>query len=716
MCISSEVRAQSPADSIAALMADTLGSVSTLTDSLPPITPTDSVQKDTVMLTAPRKGALDDKVDYAAKDSIVIFGNGTAMLFGQGDVTYKTINLKADYMRVKLDSSTVYAAGVRDSVGDLQGIPKFSDNGQEYESNELTYNLKTKRGFIRHAVTQQGDGYVISEQTKRNNDGILTMAQGKYTTCDDHDDPHFYLALTKAKVKPGKYIATGPAYMVLADVPLPLAIPFGYFPFTNSYSSGVVIPSFDDNSQRGLGLRNGGYYFAINDYVDLELLGEIYTNRTWGITAQSKYVRRYKYSGNFNFTYRNDKVSEKDLPDYTEMTNMSIRWSHRQDAKASPYSTFSASVDFSTSGYNRSNINYYNDPNLTSQNTKSSSVSFSQRFPNSPFSITATAQVTQRSRDSTINLMLPSVNISMSSIYPFKRKNAVGKDRWYEKISMNYSGVLSNSIETKEDRILQANFFREWKNGMRHSIPLSASFNLFKYISISPSINLTDRMYFKSVEQQWDSVTNTVVSSDHYGFYNVFDFSLSVSASTKLYGFYIPVRKIFGDKIDRIRHVITPQIGFSYNPDFGSDFWGYYSSYVNNIGQTVSYSRFQNSLYGSPGQGKNGSITYSLANNLEMKVRNDNDTTGKAPFKIISLIDKLSISGNYNLMADSMNWSNIGVELRIKLWKSYSLNLNTSLDPYLYELNANGQPVHVNKLRWNHGKFPRWNGTSISVP
>lgn len=671
-----------------------------------------------------KDGSLDSPVHYVANDSIVLFYNGTACLHGQGDITYKTMNLKADFVRVNMDSSLIYASGVEDTLGDLQGQPKFSDGGEEYQSNEMTYNLKTKKGYIRHAVTQQGEGYVVAERTKKNENDEMYMAEGKYTTCDDHEHPHFYLALTKAKVKPGKYIATGPAYMVLADMPLPLAIPFGYFPFNNKYSSGLIMPTFDDNSQRGLGLRHGGYYFAINDYVDAEITGEIYTNKTWAVELNSHYVKRYKFSGDFRFSYRSDKTSEADLPDYTEATNMSIIWTHRQDPKANPYSNFTASVNFTTSGYNRSNVNYYNDPYLTSQNTKSSSVTYTQRFPNSPWSLTLSAQVTQRTRDSTINLTMPSLNINMSRVYPFKRKKAVGKEKWYEKIALSYTCNMQNSIETKENKLLKSSFLDDWKNGIKHFIPISASFTLFKYVSVTPTINITDRMYFKRLDKMYDTVQNKVVEQYRHGFYNVFDFNAGIQISTKLYGFYIPVRKIFGDKIDRIRHVITPSIGFTYNPDFGGKPWNYYGTYLspytdsegNRQWQENSYSHYEGSLYGTPGKGKYGALTFSLANNIEMKIRNDKDTTGKQPFKVISIIDNFSLSGSYNFMADSLNLSPIDMNVRIKLWKNYTLNFSTRWDPYLYELNAAGQPVHVNKYRVNHGKFFRWSGTSISIP
>ena len=689
------------------------------------IAKTDSIlsKKDSINSTVKKANQIDADIIYSAQDSIVFLGNGTGFLFGKSDVKYKNINLKAEYIRVKMDSSTVYAHGKVDSLGKKIGEPVFSENKTEYNSRELTYNLRTKKGYIRQAVTKQGEGIVISDKTKKQSNDILCLSNGKYTTCDNTDHPDFYLDITRGKLRPGKFIVAGPAYLVIEDVPLPIALPFGFFPFTDKYSSGILMPTFQDELTRGFGLTNGGYYFAINDYADLELRGDIYTKGTWSLTANSNYVKRYKYRGSLSISYREDVMSEKDLPDYSKASNMSIRWSHSQDQKANPYFNFSSSVNFSTSGYNRSNINSYYNPNLNSENTKSSSVSFTQRFPESPFNISGSMLINQRTKDSTISMTLPNLSISMSRIYPFKRKDAVGKERWYEKISMSYSGTLENSINTKESKLLTSSFSRDWKNGMRHNIPISATFDLFKYISISPSINYNERWYLTSVNKSWDNVHQIVKTDTVSKFSRVYDFNMGVTASTKLYGFFIPVRSIFGDKIDRIRHVFTPSVGFSYMPDFGAPFWGYYGTYTipsNSLvqhDQQVQYSHYENSLYGTPGVGKSGSINFSVTNNLEMKVRNDKDTTGTKPFNIISLIDNLSLNGSYNMAADSMQWSIFSASIRLKLFKDYSISLSGSFDPYMYDLSSDGKSlIRVNKLRWANGGFPMFLGTSFSLP
>ncbi len=672
-------------------------------------TNTDSISK-----KKPTTQKIDDEIIYQANDSIVFLGTGKAYLYGQGDVTYKSINLKADFIKMNMDSSTISATGKMNDSGQLEGLPVFKDGDAEYNSKELSYNFNTKKGFIRQAVTQQGEGYVLSDKTKITEGETLCIQDGKYTTCSDHDHPHFYLHLTKAKIKPKDYIVTGPAYLVLLDVPLPVALPFGFFPFTEEYSSGIIVPTYGDEFTRGFYLRNGGYYFAFNDYFDLALTGEIYTKGTWGISAASSYVKRYKFRGNININYREDVMGEKDLPDYSIGKNLKISWSHTQDSKANPYQTFSANVNFSTSGYETNNINSYYNSELLSQNTKSSSISFTQRFPESPFSISLNVLATQRTKDSVINLSLPDITVNMSRIYPFKRKKAIGKELWYEKIALSYSGQISNSIETKESKLLTSSFTRDWKNAANHYIPISASFNLFRYISVTPSANYQERWYLKSIKKDWDNDNQTLTIDTVSGFYRVYDFNMGINAQTKLYGFYTPIRAIFGDKIDRIRHVITPSVGFSYRPDFGNPFWNYWDTYNKN-GSEVVYSRFENALYGTPSRGESGSINFSLANNLEMKVKEKMDTVTNEPiYKKISLIDNFSFSGSYNLAADSMNWSNISANIRIKIFKDFNINLSGSFEMYKYALNTSGNPVRVNTLRWSAGELPRLIGTGTS--
>jgi len=681
-------------------------------------------------------------IEYSCKDSIVLLKNGTAMLHGESDLKYQTMELTSDFIRVKMDSSLIYARGTLDTIdNELIGSPVFKEGNDSYESKELTYNLKTQKGLIREVVTEQGEGYIVADKTKKTGKDEMAMSGGRYTTCDNHEHPHFYLQMTKAKVKPGDYIATGPAYLVVGDVPMPLAVPFGFFPFTSKYSSGLIMPTFGDDYSRGLYLRGLGYYFALNDYMDLELTGDIYTKGTWAVYASSKYIKRYKFSGNLSINYRWDVTGEKGLPDYSVAKNLRIQWTHQQDAKANPYSTFSASVNFSTSGYNRSNINSYYNGQLNSENTKSSSISYTQRFPDSPWMLSLSAMVSQQTRDSTLTLTLPDLSVSMSSIYPFKRKVKVGKERWYEKIKLSYSGnarIAVNNI--KEDYLFKSDFLKDWKTGIKHNVPISASWTVLKYLNITPSITMTDRMYFQREDREWNEATQSLQRDTTAGFFNVFDFNASVSFSTKLYGFYTPSKKLFPkSKVEKFRHVFTPTMSFTYKPDFGTEGWGYYGKYnetvyyadsVDEFGRKVpkldemgnpmyvtqEYSRYQNGMYGTASKGLQANLSFSLGNNLEMKMRNDKDSTGNNPYKVVSIIDAFNITGGYNFAADSMNWNNFGVNLRIKIPKvNYTINLSTSLDPYMYELNALGNPVRTNKQYWSNGMFPHWSGTSTSL-
>ncbi len=704
-------------DSLTVLSIDTIPSFAP--DSLSAILLPDSVAS-LAADTIPRSSsALDAPVSYEASDSIVMTAGNWAYLFGEADVKYQEIELQSEYIEMNMDSSLVYAQFGLDSIGAEFGYPVFIDGGQEYESKTMRYNFKTRKGYITDVITQQGEGYVTSRQTKKMEDDILNMIDGKYTTCDHHEHPHFYIHMTKAKVRPHKNIVTGPVYLVIEDVPLPLGLPFAFFPFSDSYSSGIISPSFGDESVRGFFIRDGGYYFAINDYVDLALRGDIYTKGSWGVSARSSYRKRYKYSGSFDTKYVVTKTGDKGLPDYSLNKDFMLTWTHSQDAKANPYRTFSANVNFRTSSYNKNELNELFNSSATN-NTKSSSVSISQRFPNSPFSMSATMNVNQTARDSTISMTLPDVTITMSRIYPLKRKVRIGKERWYEKVSLDYSGVLRNSITTKEDQLFKSNLIKDWNNGMQHNLKSSATFTFFNYINISPSFNYTEKWATNRVEQEYDLQLNKLVDRDTtYGFYRLYNYSASVSAQTTVYGFFKPLPFIpfLGKKIERIRHRMEPSISFSWAPDFGSSRFGYYREYqyVNSNGDLVNtqYSPYANNLYTAPGRGRTGSINFGLNNNVEAKVYSDKDSTG---IKKISLIDNFSLGLSYNMVADSMKWDDLRTQLRIKVTKSYTLNLNVNWDLYTYKYNEKTNTLNrVNVTRLQAGKgIGRFRGTNTS--
>ena len=657
---------------------------------------------------------LDGDVQFSAKDSLIMLGNNNAYLYGDGRVEYQAFKLASAEIRMELDSSTVYATGVYDSLGNLSGTPIFQDGGTEYESKQMKYNFRTERGYITDVITEQGEGYLTGGRTKKMEDGSFFIADGKYTTCDDHEHPHFYFQVTRGKMRPKKDIVTGPVYMVLADVPLPIALPFGYFPFTKDYSSGIIFPTFGDDYNRGFYLRDGGYYFAINDYVDLALRGEIYTKGSWGLSGYSSYRKRYKYSGNFNISYLTTITGDKGSSDYVKQNNFQVVWSHTQDAKANPNMNLSASVNFSTSGYTRNDLNsYYN--NSFTENTKSSTVNLTYRFPGTKWSASATANIAQRTQDSTLAVSFPNLTVTMSQTAPFKRKHAVGGERWYEKIKLSYSGQFQNSLTANQDVFFKKSLIRDWRNGLKHYVPVSATFSLLKYINVSPLITMNDRMYTSKIRREWDTQASREVLDTIYGFYNIFDFNASLAFDTKVYGFFKPM-KFLGDKVQMIRHVLTPTVTFSASPDFSEPFWGYFGnySYVDGNGNPVTrrYSYFSHGQLGSPSAGKTGMVSLQLANNLEMKVKSNSDSTG---VKKISLIENLSIGQSYNFAADSLRFSNINTSILLRLTKNFNLNLNATWDPYCYALTPSGSPVKVDRLRIAHGKGPaKLSSTSTS--
>ena len=653
-----------------------------------------------------RKNGIDFPVHYTSNDSLVyVASTRKAFLYGNSNVKYDNMDLTAEHIDIQMDSSLVHATGAerhveddlppfkRDSTAakdenrqkERFGLPVFVMGSDKYETDTMAFNFKTKKGLIQNAYTEQQDGFLISEKSKRDKDGNFYLKHGRYTTCDD-PEPDFYLALSRAKVRPGKDVVFGPAYLVVQDVPLPFAIPYGFFPFSKSYSSGFIMPTYGDESTRGFYLRDGGYYFAISDKIDLKMLGEIYTKGSWGISAASNYNVRYKYSGQFYFSYQDSKSGEKGFPDYNKTTSFKLQWSHRQDAKANPYSTLSASVNYASTSYESNNLTSMYNPTTMTQTTRTSSVSWGTTFSSIGMTLSTTANATQNMRDSTVALTLPDLNITISRFYPFRRSKQVGEERWYEKIHMSYTGHITNSINTKEDKLMKSNLIKDWRNGWQHSIPIGATFTAFKYLNITPNFSFTDRTYMSKIYQSWDQENQAVRNDTVYGFYNVYNWTSSVSANTKIYGFFVPNRKIFGEKIQAIRHTLTPSISFSYAPDFGASRYGYYKTYQktdlsgNPMGEPVSYSPYSSGVFGVPGRGKTGNISFDIDNNIEMKVKaSDNDTV---EYKKISIIDQLGASMSYNMAAETRPWSDLSTRLRLKITKSYTFSMNAVFATY----------------------------------
>ncbi len=647
---------------------------------------------------------IDAEVKYEAKDSMRFdFERKKMYLYGDAKIDYGDISLTAYAIELDMDSSIAYAHGIVDSTGVESGLPVFKDKSGEYTMRTMKYNFDTKKAIINHIVTEQGEGFVVGSRAKRVSEKVYFMKDAKYTTCDNHEHPHFYLNLTKAKVIPGKKTVTGPAYLVLLDVPLPIAIPFAIIPNTKSYSSGVIIPSYGDESTRGFYLKQGGYYWAANEYFDLKVLGDIYTKGSWGLHISSVYKKRYKFSGSFSSDIITNIYSEKSLPDYQKNNDFSIRWNHSQDSKANPDQTFTASVNFSTSSYNKNNVgNVVNTQALTT-NQKSSSISYSRKWSWNPFRLTASLLHSQNSRDTSISLTLPDLSISSTRrFYPFKPKKSVGSsNNLFHNVNLNYSLSMKNSISCKERDLTFApeSFSTTWKNGMKHTIPITTNFKLLRYFSLTPSFNYTERWYLNKTRKVWDEDNQKLVKLDpEQGFNRAYDFSMSVGTSTKIYTFYRPIRALFGDKINAIRHVMTPSVSISYTPDFSQAKYGFYDHFQyydakNDEVVDYKYSLYEGYLYGTPGSAKSGKLSFSLGNTLEMKVKTDKDTTG---FKKIALLESLSLSSGYDFMKDSMKFDNISMSGRTKVFGT-SVSFSAQFDPYGVVASPKGQAIRINR-------------------
>ena len=653
------------------------------------------------------KPVLEATITYSAIDSIIPdFENQKVYMYKGGVVNYQTIELKADYIVLDLANKEVYAEGLPDSTGTKVGTPVFKDGAEEFESKILRYNFETKKGIISDVKTKEGDGFVHSELTKKISPNEFILRKGKYTTCDA-DPPHFYLRMTKAKVISNNKIITGPAYMVLEDFPIyfPL-IPFGYFPNSSTYTSGILIPTYGEEQTRGFFLREGGYYWAANEFFDLAVRGDIYSKGSWATKLNSNYRVRYRFNGNFDFSYNLNKYSEEPLPDAKTTKGFSLAWSHSQDSKANPNRTFSANVNLSSSSFDKEN-------SLTVrsylQTQKSSSISYSKKFENSPFNLSLNLRHSQNSLDTTISLSIPELTFNMSKINPFKIKNRVGAIKWYEKISFSYSGNLKNSINNApEKEILKKSLVRDWQNGIRHSIPISLpSFNLLKYINLSPSFNYSERWYTSTINKTYDptyinpipGAADKVRIDTVYGFRRNYDYSYSLSSSTNIYGMY--TMRNPNSKIKAIRHKITPSASFNYTPDFGQKKFRFWDYYTDENGKENYYNHFERGILGSAGRGESGAISFSLSQNLEAKVLETNDSTqtkdDKPVFKKVKIIDNLGISASYNLIADSMKLSqSIPISLRTTV-KGVSVNLGANLNPYMVDNNGRTYDKYV----WN---------------
>lgn len=656
------------------------------------------------------KPLLEAIITYSAVDSIIPdFENQKMYMYKKAVINYQNIELKADYIMLDMVTKEVYAEGLPDSTGTIVGTPVFKEGDEEFESKTMRYNFETQKGIITDVKTTQGDGFVHSKLTKKISKDEFILRNGKYTTCDA-EHPHFYLQMTKAKVISNKKIITGPAYLVLEDFPIYLAgLPFGYFPNSTTYTSGILIPTYGEEQGRGFFLREGGYYWAASDHFDLALRGDIYSKGSWATKLHTNYKVRYKYNGSLDFSYNLNKYSEQPLPDAKTTRGFSLAWSHSQDSKANPNRTFSASVNLSTSSFDKENSFMNNKTSVQTylQTQKSSSISYTKKFENSPFNMSLNLRHSQNSRDTTISLSLPELTFNMTKINPFKVKNRIGPVKWYEKISFSYSGNIKNSISNvKEDQIMKKSLIRDWQNGWRHSIPISLpSFNLLKYINLSPSFNYSERWYTSYINKRYDPNNsfasprnNHVMTDTVYSFRRNYDYSYSLSTSTNIYGMY--TMRNPNSRIKAIRHKITPSASFSYTPDFGQKKFGFWGTYIDGSGKVNYYNHFENGVFGSAGMGESGAISFNLNNNLEAKVLEVSDSIAskdeKPKYKKVKIID-ISANTSYNMIADSFKLSPIGISARTTI-KGISVNMGANLNPYM--VNTKGRVI--DEYVWNH--------------
>ena len=658
----------------------------------------------------PKRSLLTTDVKTSAKDSTIFSLDGKKVyLFGDARIEYEDIELTAAYIEADMEQGIIYAEGITDSTGNVVGRPVFKQRDEEMKAINITYNVNTKRGYIEKLYTEQQDGYLHSELTKKEVDNSINMLHGKYTTCE-LEDPHFYIELTKGKYIPDKAIIAGPSYMVMADIPLPLVIPFGYFPITKKKTSGFLMPRVGEENARGFFLSDGGYYFAGNDYVDLTVRGSIYSKGSWSIGGTSRYKLRYKFSGNVSVNYAKLIMGDKGMKNYRDEDQYRVQWSHTQDSKARPNSTFSASVNFSSSSYNRYQTTSSQDY-LT--NTTSSSISYQMsRIYNSPFSLSMNIQHTQNTRDSSLSLTLPNFTLTMSRIQPFKRRNKVGSARWYEDIGVSYSGTFQNRVQTHIDSLFTNQTLEKFEYGVKHNPSVTKSFKILKYFSLSPSASYSERWYFRRHFIEALNDTTPITSRDYKereerGFYRVYDYSFGVGLSTTLYGMYLFKK----GPVKALRHVITPSASYSWRPDFGQEKFGFYLTDPRDTTGQKQYSPYMHGIYGIPGNGRSGSIGLSLGNKFEMKVKDESDTVKQE--RKVQLLDALNFSTSYNMLADEFKWSDLNISAKTTLFKSLGIQLSATGCFYAidsvgtkieeFEYNHSGKPFRITRASMSTG-------------
>ncbi len=654
----------------------------------------DSINNDSIisLRDSVSPSAIQSKIEYQANDSVRLdISEKKAYLYNNVDIKFETINLKAGYVDMNFDDNTLFAEGLSDSLGNETQRPDFADGSDAFRAKSLKYNFETKKGLVKNIITNQGESYLHGTIVKRFPDNSANIKNGLYTTCDA-EHPHYAIKFTRARMTTNDKIVSGPAYMTIEDVPTPLLLPFGYFPNKKGQVSGILLPTWGETLKRGFHFDKMGYYWGINQYIDLTLQADIYTRGSWAAYVSSSYNKRYKYQGNIALSYANNIWSQPFLPDYSKTKDFKIQWSHHQDAKARPNSSFSANVNVVSSNFSKYNPTS-NSEYLT--NTFESSIAYQTSLFHGKANLSINVGGTQNVTTKELQLNLPQVNFSVNTFYPFRKKKKIGALKWYDNISMNYTMNAQNNIHTYDSLLLTSRIFGLMQNGMQHTIPIRSSIKILKFITWTNSINITERWYLQSINKQWYNDTerdSSYVKSDTMpGFKAAHEFNLSTSLTTKLYGMYQFKR----GAVKAIRHVMTPSVSFVYHPDFGSPLWGYYKyQQLDSAGRVRRYSIFENSIYGSPPDGLSGKVAFRLDNNLEMKVRSRKDTISGT--KKIKLIDNLSIQTAYDIAKDSLRWDPISINGRTRLFNLIDISFLGAWDMY-----ATDSIGRINKFEWN---------------
>lgn len=649
----------------------------------------DTIDVDTLGEIPLSSNAITNMIKYKAQDSIAMEPNGKhAFIYKKGIIDYQDLKLKADNISVDFDKQILCAQGAPDSAGKIGGKPIFKQGDIEYHAEKIIYNINTQKGIINGVITQEGEGFLHGNKVKKLNDSIMCLNSGMFTTCN-HADPHFAIKFTKSKLITNDKIVTGPAYLSIGDVPTPLVVPFAFFPFTKGRSSGLIIPSYGWANNRGFYLRGGGYYFAINDYVDLLLAGDIYTNLSWALNPKTNYYKRYKYKGAVDLRYERTKLGIKGTELYSEFGDFKLSWTHQQDPKANPNSRFSANVNLVSRNYSKwtSNTNdYFNS-------TTNSSIAYSTTLGDY-FNLSANLGESYNINTRIVELKLPSVSLSSSQFYPFRRKNPQGSYKWYENISVSYVMNASNNITTFDSLLLKPDLFKAMKNGISHNIPVSSTVKVLKYLNWTNKITYNERWHWSTIRKDIDPMSNMLVVDTINGFESNRDATFNSSLNTRLYGMF-NFKKGY---VKAIRHVIKPSLSFNYRPDFGNPAFGFWQSYTDTLGMEYKYSIFEQSLYGGPSYGKTGNIGFSVSNNLEMKVASEKDTVNGV--KKIVLIEDLTVGMSYDMAKDSLNWSSLTVTGRTTLFKSLVINYSGYFIPYALDEQGN----MTNQFLWEKEK------------